>query len=484
MLFESDISPDVFLLLDDLQDAQRLSFTFRKMGVVPHLYDSLEKFGKAVLKHKPDLAIVDLLKMREDNYVLKNHPFVRDESLPLVFFSDRETQHLLASSHGLFHFGVIQKAASYESQLRPLLKRVNKYLFMKYSNSEYKKQVEQKQKRVGELLKNLQSYQEQESLKTIELRLLNQIEERLKRGSFMEACLQVLGQWDVVEQFSSFEMSSNGQRLFSQNKDVNLPQNYQPLPALWLGEANDHGIDSIVQTMALNQAKDFLGERLMALRVWGAAKNPDHLFLLRMDSEFSLEFNWSSFEKNLSRLYCRTLLEQKHFTEVDLKQTSQVLNGWEMLSFLDQQENQWRTRNSSLVELRFEKLMSVIKENSELKFYWQTFLADFLGGLRKKIFRHYVTAAFGLERLCFLVRKQDLVPLREEMSSYAESFPYWRYFEDPTLMLATALNPSLETLPAQSRDYFESLVRRPQQIPVAKRSPKVYVQREAPRLEI
>ena len=76
----------VALLFQDFKVAKEISNIFRKTGIIPHLYETLEQYWSGTLTQTPSFAIIDVRMMSDGQKLLKNHPMVESEKIPLSFY--------------------------------------------------------------------------------------------------------------------------------------------------------------------------------------------------------------------------------------------------------------------------------------------------------------------------------------------------------------------------------------------------------------
>ena len=121
----------VALLLSDLNEVKEISAVFRKLGIIPHFYEDLKTFWTGTIERIPSLCIIDVKKMSDGEFALHDHPAVKSEKLPIVFFYTKNTEPLLVSTNDFFHLGLLKKTENYESSLKAILKRLNHFIILK-----------------------------------------------------------------------------------------------------------------------------------------------------------------------------------------------------------------------------------------------------------------------------------------------------------------------------------------------------------------
>ena len=117
---------EVALLMEDLQKAQQLTRIFRKIGIIPCIYQELQHFWDAMTESNLNLSVVDIRLAVQGNLAIHQHFVVKSKSLPLVFYYNEEHAPLLHSSYQLFHLGTICASLDLEGQVKAILERLNK----------------------------------------------------------------------------------------------------------------------------------------------------------------------------------------------------------------------------------------------------------------------------------------------------------------------------------------------------------------------
>jgi hypothetical protein len=205
----------VALLLSDLNEVKEISAVFKKLGIIPHFYEDLKTFWSGTVERIPSLCIVDVKKMSEGEFVLRDHPAVKAEKLPLIFFYTKNTEPLLVSTNDFFHLGLLKKTEDYESSLRAILKRLNHFLRLESENQALKADKfgmsETIEKLKYEQLAMVQTDQYQSMVKSVCI----QLEELRGESDFFRAVERVFQGIDEISEFAMLELSFNGQKLIS-----------------------------------------------------------------------------------------------------------------------------------------------------------------------------------------------------------------------------------------------------------------------------
>jgi hypothetical protein len=441
----------VALLIDDLEEARELTRVFKKAGVHPHLYTELKDFWRGTLERLPALCLVDVKLISQGDLLLKNHPYVKAELMPLCVFDTGLSQPLMYSTYELFTLGTIRKGEPYTGQVKSALRRLNKLMSLeeKAQNEGYRTQRYDRQ--LTKLSEQLEQYKEKEYF----ARLLNSLSERfdarVQDEDFLRSIEVVLGSLKEVEEIAYFELSQTGQKLIS-------PESHHPkfrrLPSLWLGETCKEGIAPFAQNMAAQVGVDLMGAELMSLSLRAKSENPEALLFLRInDQELLNQFDWDSFERNLSGYFARLKLRQN----LSMQGPNRWIQPFELLSLLDHEfyeptlSDEWR-----LIDVSFEGLIFAIDELNH-RFYWRTFFEDFLKKLAAQNQLDFRLCPVGVDHVAFLVRSESFDQLFISLKNYAARFPFWKYFEEPERVLAREWRPVVQEMPLAARGYLKKI---------------------------
>ena len=191
----------VALLLSDLKEVKEISAVFRKLGIIPHFYEDLKTFWTGTLERIPSLCIVDVKKMSEGDLVLCDHPAVKSEQLPLVFFYSKNTEPLLVSTNEFFHLGLLKKTEDYESSIRAILKRVNHFIFLAHENQKLKVEKLKMIETVDHLNQVVLIEKQTDQYRSMVNSVCMQLEELRGESDFFKAVEKVFQGIDEISEF-------------------------------------------------------------------------------------------------------------------------------------------------------------------------------------------------------------------------------------------------------------------------------------------
>lgn len=440
----------VGLLLSDLLVAKNISRIFRKIGIVPHLYESLTDLFEE--KSYPALLISDVRLMSDGELVLSDLEVVREEKLPLAFYYDQADRPLLVSTYNLFHLGLISGDGALEGQVKGVLKRLNHFLRLeqdghrlKYLDDQHKREVRSLYQRM-EQFKQFHFYNEELS------RLTRLIEAQKVQGDFYAACEKVFENESVIKSFTFFELSMTGQKLMT---PTSACKKFHKIPSLWLKDACLKGIDSYAQNLASQVSVELMGDNLVALHLRSRFSQPSALFFLKIeDSDFLSFFDWDLFETYLNGLYSHFELSKQRGVK-NMTKTSSV---WSIYSALDEQmyatlsgkslieEEEWK-----VIHLSFRSLLNYAADTTSIRFYWDSFYKDFVKTLFEKSDIEFTLSPTGASDLTFLVQEDDKEAFFDLLKDHCKTFSYWRYFEDSDTVLTRDFSPEIKMLPNSTK---------------------------------
>lgn len=457
---ETNNELSVAILLEDVTSARSLASSFRKLGVLPIHYESLENFWIEVEGDLPDLVVVDVRKMSEGDLLLIDHKLVKNESLSLVFYYDDSSIPLVNSTYDIFNYGSIRKSLNYDGQLKTILARFNRFFGHYEANEILKQRVNLLQTKNGKLVGEIHDYKEREDFDRFLEELVNRVSERSQTDDFDKAILDILCDWQEVQSVGMYELTANCQRLVSSTIKHNK---FVQLPALWLGQVCRNGVEFFAENMASNVAMDLIGKggkNVVTLRVHGLQNSAELLFFLRLSEEYIPNFNWPMLEKMLSSVYRLSLLKKQINNKAEKKN---IFTPWEMIEFLDVEYAKGdavaTASDKQLVVVNFDKLFKTIKERPKLRFNWTQFYKDFLFYLERNIDCSYIVSHWGVENLTFIIERKSFEEFFISLKSLSDRFSYWRYFEDSALVLAVELAPAVEAVPFSPMAYLRHVER-------------------------
>ncbi|WP_127714982.1 hypothetical protein [Halobacteriovorax sp. HLS] len=443
----------VALLLEDLELAKEFSDIFRELGVVAHFYEDLDSFWKGTLEVIPTLSLVDVKKMHEGTLLLKNHPFVKNDQLPMAFFFSSNTAPLLHSTYEFFNMGTILKGANYRGQVKSILKRLNKMLSYEQRISKIEIEKNKLSNQVRGLIEVSQVYKEDHFYDRYLKDLCNNFEtEKIRCMDFFESCENVFSELEDISEFAYLELSSNGQRLLSPES---TSMKFVTIPSLFLGRTCHNGIEEFAQNMGSQVAVDLLGGEVMSLNIKGKRNNPDLIIYLKLnDITLSEKLDWTALENYLNGVYAS-------FNEggkLSLNREARFITAWEAFSLFDKQvksavngdiKNQF-----ALIDINLSDIIVMAREGKSGEFYWKSFYQDFIARVLNAYPKDLKFISMGVNNLGVLCEYAHLDQAMTHLKNIAHRFSYWRYFENADTLLAKSLRPEVKMIPASAEAYL------------------------------
>ncbi|MBT3981459.1 MAG: hypothetical protein HOE90_08905 [Bacteriovoracaceae bacterium] len=452
-------APFVALLLEDIKEAQKFNRTFRKLGILPQYFSNLGEFWKATLEEKPVLAIVDIKVMSDRNFFLGDHPHVKSESLPLVFYYKEQTKALLSSTTDIFHFGFICKEegraqlhSNYDGQVKSVLKRVNKYVDLGNDNTRLVDDLKRERNKTRLLISSGQRQRQKREIEKLQIKIIDRVEAAPSALSFFDRINYAMSSWKELDRFAYFELSDSGNKLISPKVQSSK---YTMIPSLWLGEKGKNGIEYFAQNMAYQVASDLLGEEVKVIRIYGKNDLPDALLFLNIEESVKSLFDWRVFETFLSSAFRKEYISDE-YEKGHLEKSS----SWNFLTVLDEEFNENFKGKSQLIDIGFGQLHNLINKNQGVAFFWKSFCDDFVTGLRKGIKKPLTLSFFGVDHLAVLLEGETDHGEFEFIKKYAMDFSYWRYFEDEDTIFSEIIEADVKMVPVSARAYL-SYIQKP-----------------------
>jgi hypothetical protein len=452
-LFVVDGKVSVALLLSDLNEVKEISSVFKKLGVIPHFYEDLKTFWSGTLERLPTLCIVDVKKMSEGDLVLRDHPFVMAEEMPLLFYYTQNTEPLLVSTHHFYHLGTLKQSANYEGPLKAILKRLNKvsaleqhYHMLKVTATAQKEQIERLEHALIEEEKtdNYQSMVKSVCMEFEKLRF---------EADFFKSLEKVFQGIDEIDEFSFLELSFNGQKLIS---PMSYVQKFRNIPSLWLGQACLNGIELFAQNMATQVAIDIMGGDLVSLLIRGTGAKPDKIIFIKAKNEtFFNNFDWNMLEAYLNGFYATF---QNKLTS-SIANDKKFVSPFEAMTFLDQFLFGKVAGDMRLVDLDLSTLLQVVLKKGANRFFWNRFATEFINKLEIQSRIEFRFFDFGVTNIGFIVAAQDLDAFFDELKEFSSRFQYWKYFEDSEGVLSQFIQPKVSMSPLSAHAYLTKVLK-------------------------
>lgn len=452
----------VALLMDDVEAARDLSRIFRKVGVIPFIYQDLQHFWDDIYGQRPALSVVDVKMMSQGELLFRDHPLVKSSQLELSFYYGEDSRPLLYSVYELDHLGLISDELNLKGQVKTILRRYNEKIEYQKVIKNFQEEEARLEDHVTGLLKQLENLKEKRFYEELSDSIIERFEALKNTQSFEDALDRVMGSLQEVKNFSIYELSKNGQKLLSPQL---TSRKYQALPPVWLGTTSSHGIQSFAQGMAQQVGAEIFGGELMAISICGEHGDPDKLLLLELSDENLLNLlNWDRIERYLSGLYARHLISER---ELEFDVEAEV-SPWQMMGLLDRiyldgksvvidKEGEDLSQDSlgspeyGLIAIDFTKLLNFIRERkTKVRFYWNDFHREFFKRFEVQYKSHFRLATFGVQKALLLVEKKDADRIFSQLRAFISRYPLWRYFEDVDVVLARDLRPEIKMVPLSS----------------------------------
>lgn len=443
----------VALLLEDLSLAKEFSDIFRELGVVPHFYEDLESFWNGTLEVLPTLSLIDVKKMHEGNLLLKNHPFVLNEQMPMAFYFTTASAPLLHSTFDFLNLGTILQGANYKGQMKSILKRLNKILSYEHMLSNLELEKGKLSNQVRGLIEVSQVYKEDNYYEKYLKSIFNSFDKTKRTAfDFFSACESVFSEHQDIMEFSFVELSANGQRLVSPEGQS---MKYVTIPSLFLGKTCKQGIADFAQNMSSQVAVELLGGEVMSLNITGSEVNPDIIIYLRLsDLELAERIDWAALESHLNGIYA-------HFRDSGkaiIKREARFITPWEAFSLFDKQikmaslgdiKNQY-----SLVDIDLSELIQTARIGDSGEFSWKEFFQDFVTRITSSFSYELKFISMGVSNLGVVCDHEHVDQVMKHLKNVSVRFSYWRYFEKSDALLSKNLKPEIKMIPASAEAYL------------------------------
>ena len=462
----------VILLMADITKAKEISEVFRLTGVIPEFYDSLRTFWKDILIERPSLCIVDVKSMSDGELIYKHHPHVKSKKLQVLFYYQNESKPLLFSTFELDSHGYINGDIPIMGQMKSLFKRINHFNELLSSKKKLMIKNKEAEKTIDRLTETLEGHKVNHIYTSKILDLKTAMESSKIHGDFFTACTNVFDNNVDIVSYSFMEVSLNGQKLVSPKS---FSKKYKELPSIWPGKDCSDGIAIFAQNLANQVSLDIMGENLIPILIKGTGELPEKMLFLQVkDEDMIVHFNWRELEASLTALYHYFAL----FNRKLISPKESIIHSWELFSLIDAyaDDTPLPENRMAIIDLDFSKVISAVnEENRKRKVYWGKFYNDFFSKLERLNKISFRFSPWSISHVALVVGAQELDEAFDVAKEFAQSFPYWRYFEDPDIVLAEDLAPSLKMIPFSSKAILRHLEGTAVQDPSPAKPPPIVV---------
>lgn len=436
----------VAILMDDLVSAKEIAAALRLNHILAHHYDNLDEFWVASSMQTPDLTIIDVTKMSQGSIQFRSHPKVVDKTLAYAFYSKDTTKILLQSTFGLNPLGYIHNDASLNSQIMSLVQRRMTEMKLQKEKAELESRIQRLQARSQRLISDRSGAEEFRSHFEFIRTLCTQIEEDSTRQDFTHSLLSKMEQWEAIDGYGLFELNQSGQKLIAPEISK---KKFHPFPSLWLGQVNEHGIESFAQDMATQVANDLFEVEPVMVRIHSGSANPDILLFVSFQEARMMNFPWDVLESMLSSSYRKLKLYQQM-----PQYSSQFLPMWEALDDMDRMQKSGVDADTRIISLSLIPLTEVAKRRTNNKFFWSSFFNDFFLQLSGRLHKSTKLSLFGPWHVMFFIPRENVETETQMLQTFIKQFSYWKFFEDNSQILSEDMLPVLKLIPPSSSHYL------------------------------
>ena len=399
---------------NDKEVLREFSLIFKKIGIAPCIFESLEDFWHESLKSgAPTLTIFDIRLMTQEKLILKDHPLVKASKLPLCFVYSKDTEPLLFSTYEILNLGLIKLSKHTTGQVKAVLKRLNNFTKLNEENAFLKKENDEKFLKLSKRVEELgESDFFTRRLKEICNSFSSEIDD-----SFLKSCAKIFEKIEFIKGYSFYEVGSVSKKIDS--PELFNFKKYIKLPSLW---GSNEGLDYIniaSQKMSVQVASEIFDNDFVSLVIKDENnKGQKIIFLSLNDKTWYNKFDFAFFEKFLGSYFLKFCIKSiKELNKIE----SQSLNFWSFLSLVEKKGGE----NICIDFTVF--LNSLVNDKIDNSLEWENFIRDFIGEV-KRDFNGTLKYSFDSNiRVYFLTsedKKEELIKVLEDVIS---SFPYRRY---------------------------------------------------------
>lgn len=453
-------SLSVAIVMTDLEEIQKLSRLFKRVGVMPYYFNSLKQFWQEGAAEKSRLILIDVELLNEGDLYFKNHPHLSgDLASEVIFFYESDSAPLLRSTLEIDSIGQIKKSEHYEASIKSLLRRFNKFesnrLLSKSSGSELHK-FEYK---INQLVAQIAEEKNVANIAKFEKILCTKLADEIKNLGFYQGLGHFFQNQSWLDRFSFFELAESGHKLISCTMDFSKSVYF---PSLWLPSPASDGLDFSGIDHAAKLFNEEIFGQFVTLKIHSCHEGASALLFLNIaDTDILYKTDWSHVEKFVSSFYRETLLLAKKGASLGAEGE---LSTWELLQLL-KNEFELDVKSSfnqnkieqKLYNLNFERLFKTLEDHPEIDLNWQDFYQSFMAQLQKTLSHQIKFSFMSPKNVAILIPVSDKIDELSKLKAFSDTFPYWKFFTNSDQILARDLRPMVRSLPVSVEAYLKFL---------------------------
>lgn len=413
-------------------------------------FDDLDSFWRDSLKNTPSLLMIHVKKMSVKDKALKDHPLIKNLQLPIIFIYENSSAPLLFSTFNLLSLGYLNLNLDCTGQLKAILNRYNQFLKKDKEIASLKKSKSLLGKNLDNVPTRKDSLVKKKTLFENLFQILKDLPTYDSLTDFNKVCEKIFTKWDIIQSFSIYSVNPTGQKLVCTEMQG---QKYRKLPALWLGQKTEEGIEFYAQNMASQVAIEIMGINLVTLKIFGAHNDPDKLIFLKVDNQESfLGFDWQVLETFLSGAFSKFELNN---TKI-FSSSSLMIQPWDFMAKLDAQK--WDVEEAqrlSVINIDLENLFNLVVNTPKVRFFWGDFINEFIIKLKNISSIPFQASTIQLGHVSFLVDQDQGSDFFDTVKKFSSHFPFWKFFEDYDLILPKDINPKVKMVPSSPSAYYK-----------------------------
>jgi hypothetical protein len=441
----------VALLFSDASKAKEISKYLREYSIMAHFYSELDEFWVGIKGNTPDLAIVDIQMMSQGEIVLRNHPLIIDGKLNLAFFYNEGTSPLLNSTFQFKHYGFVKDGLNAKGQIKQILMRREQDVHNQEQVEILEERISRLRKRNAQMIGDIFDIKNMTNQQQLALKLTDKMESVMEKTSFTNALASVLDEWSGIEKFSLYELNNKGDRLVSPDF---ICDKFMGLPSLYLGQANENGIENFAIDMANQVSRDVIGGEIKIIKIKGKHAGADWLLIAEINETEQVGFSWHLFEMLLSGLYSRSKVGVQ-----EVAMTTEKMPVWDMFDKLDDIRTQKLESKYKIATISLHKLNNIVAERPDNRFYWRGFYKELTIEIEKHLKNEGHYSSYGTKALIILLKTENAETIYNNIKKVIEKFPVYRFFEDAALVVSKELVPSMRVVTASAPNVIRHIER-------------------------
>jgi hypothetical protein len=133
------------------------------------------------------------------------------------------------------------------------------------------------------------------------------------------------------------------------------------------------------------------------------------------------------------------------------------MDSYEAMSFLDDLYFHQAQSKHKVINLDLSPFLGLLKEKHSNRFYWKSFIQDFKEELTRNLSGDFRFSIYGTQSILLFVDRENLDRDFQTLKHFISDFPYFKFFEDSSLIMSNSDKPELLSLTPSSTNFLRQM---------------------------